>query len=577
MLPLPTTRWQMPYKEVKEHVLHARKLGLHPLLCRILINRSIGSPDDVEKYLYPALKDLRNPFLMKDMKKGVDRIVKAIRNAERIFIYGDYDADGITSLVTLYKFLTDLGASVSWYLPERIREGYGLNSSAVDIMRAKGASLLITVDCGVSNYDEIAYADSIGLDTIVLDHHEVPQTLPPAIAVINTNRSDCLFPFKPLAGVGIVFNFLIALRSTLQEIGFWKKETYPNLKEYLDLVALGTIGDVCPLIDENRIFVKFGLEQINQGKRIGLNALRKVCGVSDSPIDSFIASYQLIPRINAAGRVASAETAIRLLLTDDILEAGFLANQLDEYNRTRQIMERSIFAEITEEIAKTSDLRDMSAIVLASEHWHPGVIGIVASRLAELYYRPSLLISLRDGIGKGSGRSIPAFNLHEGLAQCGSLLLAHGGHRYAAGISIKEEQIQDFSDLLSEIVRSKVAPADFIPSTTIDAYCQLQEIDLYLLKQLEFLEPFGNMNPEPIFLTKNISLSFPSVVGNNHLKMRIKNERAAYGSIWFGKGSYLSALPDTDSKLDIVFTPQRNDWNGNTSIQLKIRDLAVSA
>jgi single-stranded-DNA-specific exonuclease len=572
--PLPTTRWQISTEQDDDCDLLCKKFGIHPLLCRILMNRSIRNLDDADKYLFPSLKDLHNPFLMKDMKKGVDRVVKAICSSESIFIYGDYDVDGITSLVAIYKFLLDLGANVHWYLPKRISEGYGLNCPAVELIRRKGATLIITVDCGISNDDEIKYARSLAMDTIVLDHHEVPDTFPTAEAVINTNRSDCSFPFKPLAGVGIVFNFLIALRSTLQEIGFWNTKTYPNLKCYLDLVALGTIGDVCPLLDENRIFVKFGLEQINEGKRIGLNALREVVGAGDSPVDSIAASFQLIPRLNAAGRVASAETAIRLLLTENKTEAQSLALQLDGYNRTRQVMERSIFSEITDEIANTIDLKRMDAIVLASENWHPGVIGIVASRLAELYYRPAFLISLKDGIGKGSGRSIPAFNLHKGLVLCRSLLLAHGGHRFAAGISIKEANIERFAQLLGEAIRTELQPADFIPSTAIDAQCRLKEIDFSLLKQFDLLAPFGNMNPEPVLLAKNLSISFPTVVGNNHLKMRINGDSATCGSIWFGKGNYLPSV--SDSKFDIVFTPQRNVWNGISSIQLKVRDLAVS-
>jgi single-stranded-DNA-specific exonuclease len=571
---LPTTRWRIPPGDPEGETRLVRELHVHPLLSRILVNRSLADPDEARRYLQPSLNDLHNPFLMKDIRKGLKRLIGAIMGREKIVIYGDYDVDGITSLVILYDFLQKTGADVSYYIPHRTREGYGLNRTAVDAIRDKGAALLITVDCGISDHSEIIHARSMGIETIVLDHHEIPESLPAAEAVINTQRSDCLFPFKPLAGVGTVFNFLIALRGQLREIGFWANRPYPNLREYLDLVALGTIGDISPLVDENRIFAKIGLDLINQGGRPGIQALREVSGSGHQPVDSTTASFSLIPRINAAGRISSAEDAISLLLEKDPATALRLARKLDGLNRDRQIMERSILNAILNDI-KTYLESDLPPVfVFASRDWHPGVIGIVASRLVEMHYRPAILISLKDGIGKGSGRSIPEFNLHRGLTHCQPYLLSYGGHRFAGGLSIREEDILPFRSMMEQIVREDVSLTDLVPTTAIDAHCELEDISCDLVCQLESLAPYGSMNPEPILHARQVTASHPSVVGNNHLKMRVTSRGAACPSIWFGRGHFAGTLQESD--LEIIFTPQLNYWNGTSTIQLKLKDIAKS-
>jgi single-stranded-DNA-specific exonuclease len=425
---LPTTRWRIPEIDATEiQASLIGELGIHPVLARILASRSIKNPDEAKKFFSPSLADLHSPFLMKDMHKGVERVIRAVSNKERITIYGDYDVDGITSLVILFKFLIEAQADARYYIPDRIEEGYSLNFKAIDKIKANGTSLIITVDCGSSDRDEIAYANSLGIDTIVLDHHEVPENLPPAAAIVNTNRSDCRFPFKDLAGVGIVFNFIIALRSKLRDAGFWSQSPYPNLKEYLDLVALGTIGDISPLTDENRIFTRIGLELINKGSRVGLKALMSACGI-DSSLDSIIASFTLIPRINAAGRIASPEDSIKLLLTDNPAEAAAIARKLESYNRERQLLEKTILAEALSEIEEVEGSARQPAFILSSARWHPGIIGIVASKLVDVYYRPVMLISLKNGIGKGSGRSVSEINLHEILNGCASCLQIGRAH-----------------------------------------------------------------------------------------------------------------------------------------------------
>jgi single-stranded-DNA-specific exonuclease len=489
-------------------------------------------------------------------------------------IYGDYDADGITAIVVLMKFLKAITPHVAYYIPDRIDEGYGLNRSAIDHLKSEGVHLIVTVDCGVSDVDEVAYARSCGLDTIILDHHEVPAVLPDACAVINPNQSDCHFPFKHLAGVGIAFNFLIALRGGLRKEGFWNGKYYPNLKEYLDLVALGTIGDISPLIGENRTFTKIGLDLITENKRVGLQALKEICGIENQVIDSNKASYNLIPRINAAGRIGTPREAVELLLTDDYHEALELARSLDAYNRKRQTMERAILTEILDEINKTMDPAKKRSLVFASRNWHPGVIGIVASRLVDRFCRPAILISLRDGVGKGSGRSISDFNIYQGLKKCDSLLLSYGGHQYAAGISIKEEDIEEFSKLLESIVEENIQLENMVSQTVIDAQCQLSDINHDLLTQIAMLAPFGSRNPEPVLCARNVSISASNIVGNNHLKMKINGDGVWCNSIWFSRGNFLHSV--NKAMTDIVFTPQVNFWNGSSEIQLKMKDILIN-
>lgn len=570
---LPTTRWRLREGNQDIEDLLVRELGISPIISKIIMSREICDPDVVRRYLSPSLQDLHNPFLMKDMKKAVDRLILAVYRNEKVVVYGDYDADGITSVVVLIHFLREIYSGATYHIPDRITEGYGLNRDAVDRFRSQEIGLIVTVDCGIVDHDAVAYARQLGMDTIILDHHELSDTLPAATAAVNPKRSDCRFPFKHLAAVGIVFNFLIAMRGALRREGFWKGNDYPNLREYLDLVALGTIGDIVPLVDENRIFVKIGLDLISQEKRIGLRALKQVSGMEYQVIDSSKASFALIPRINAAGRIASAGDAAELLLSENSDQAEELARKLDGFNRKRQAMEKVIFNEILEKVEKGITVGESGPLVFASPHWHPGILGIVASKLVDRYGRPAILISLKAGIGKGSGRSVSGFNIYEGLKRCQSHLISFGGHHYAAGISIREEDIDPFSILLREIVRENGPENDFEACTTIDAQCGLMDITHELLDQLEQLAPFGRRNPEPVFCVRNVSAASPSIVGNNHLKMRVSHDGVSRNSIWFSSGQY---LPDLSAALlDIVFTPEINTWKGNADIQLRMRDVAV--
>jgi len=543
-------------------------------MSRILMSRNIINLADAKKYLFPSLNDLHNPFLMKDMEKAVHRVIQAIQRKEKIVVFGDYDADGITSIAVMLKFFRVLLPETDFYIPDRIGEGYGLNRDAIALLKSRAVDLIITVDCGVSDLECVAYASSLGIDTIILDHHEVPEILPNAVAVIDPHRHDCPFPFKHLAGVGIAFNFLIALRGKLRQEGFWNNKTYPNLKDYLDLVALGTIGDISPLVDENRIFTKIGLDLITEDRRVGLKALKEICGIETQVMDTNKASFCLIPRINAAGRVGSPSEAVKLLLTDDLTEAMDIARVLDGYNRKRQTIEKTILQEILEEISKTIDPHLKSSLVFASANWHPGVIGIVASRLVDRFYRPAILISLRNGIGKGSGRSIADFNIYQGLKKCESLLLSYGGHQYAAGISIREENIAEFKQLLEGVIREDIQPVNMISQTTIDAQCQLHDVNHNLLAQIAMLAPFGSRNPEPILCVRNVNVTASNVVGNNHLRLRLNGDGVSCNGIWFSKGHFIKQLT-SGTTSDIAFTPQFNYWNGVNEIQLKMKDMSV--
>ncbi len=572
---LPTTRWFLcsGNKEIRDMLV--RELGINPIISQILTNRNIHNIDEAKRYLSPSLNDLHNPFMMKGIQEGVHRLIRAIYSREKISIYGDYDADGVTSVVALLKFLQDIDVPATYYIPNRIAEGYGLHKKIIDEIKASGVTLIITVDCGISDHEQISYAKSMGVDVIILDHHEISGSLPDALAVINPHREDCQFPFKHLAAVGIVFNFLIALRGSLRQEGFWVNNRYPNLKNYLDLVALGTIGDISPLVDENRIFTKIGLELISEGARPGVRALKEICGIDLQPVDANKASFTLLPRINAAGRVASPEDAVQLLLAENMDEARGLSKKLDEYNRRRQAIEKTIFQDVLKEIGQIGDPETVSSLVFASSDWHQGVVGIVASRLVERFSRPAILISVKDGIGKGSGRSIPDFNIYQGLKKCESLLLSYGGHQFAAGISIREENINRFAKLLDETIREGNDISKFVSNTLIDAQCKLRDINYDLLSQIDMLAPFGRKNPEPVMCARNVNVTSPSVVGNNHLRIKVNEGGVSCNSIWFSKGQFLNSL--TGTLLDIAFTPQISDWKGSGDIQLKMKDIAIPA
>ncbi len=523
------TRWTIhPEKPLLQSLLQ-KELKLSPLLSKLLINREIIQPDSAKKFLSSSLNDLTPPFLMKDLKKAARRIIEAIYQKEKMCVFGDYDVDGITGTAILKLFLDSVGAQVSFYIPERLQEGYGLNVPALEKIRAVGASLVVTVDCGISDYDQVLFARDQGLDVIITDHHEVPEKIPSAYAVINPKQEGCDFPFKHLAGVGVAFYLIIALRKLLREEGFWSHGTPPNLREYLDLVTLGTVADIVPLMEENRIFVKQGLEVIETTRRVGLQALKKISGVENIPITPDLISYRLAPRINVCGRLGQAGKGVTLLTTSDQVEAEKIVKELD-----------------------------------------PGVVGIGASRVVERYYRPTILIALDGNFGHGSARSIEAFHIYDGLKECQDLLEKFGGHEYAAGLTIAKDNINKLRERLNALVEKTLGPEDFVPKLYIDAQVDLAQINERLVQEIQTLAPYGADNPEPLFVSDVLSANYPQIVGNGHLKLRLGNHLADIGAIGFGLGSL---IPEPEAQVRVVFIPEINHWQGTKNLRIKMKDI----
>ena len=564
-------RWEIIPSDPKLQEAFSRELEISPLTAQVLINRGITHVDQADQFLHPSLSRLHSPFLMKDMEKAVDRVIQALSRGEGVLIYGDYDADGITSTAILILFFQALRFPCRYYVPHRVKEGYGLHLDAMGTFAQQGVKLIITADCGISNMDEVKEAQKMGLDVIITDHHEVPAEIPPAYAVLNPKQADCSFPFKSLAGVGVAFNLVIALRAKLRERGHWGDGEVPNLRRYLDLVAMGTVADLVPLLDENRIFVRFGLEELNKASRLSARALKGVCGLKDRAITSGTIGFQLAPRINVAGRLGEAQTAIELLVTQEPETAQRLARELSAQNSRRQRMEEDILEEIMGWIKGDDRLLERRSLVFSSPAWHPGVIGIVASRLVEHYYRPTVLISLDGNRGKGSGRSIEGFDLYEGIQRCSPMLLSYGGHRFAVGLTIEREKIEPFKDRFEELVSQGCKPGDFVPKIRIDSEVALPIIERGLVEELSLLAPFGVSNPKPLFCSRELRVIDSRIVGENNLKLKVE-EDLIYDAIGFGMG-YLHPLES--KRVRIAFVPQINQWQGVKNIQLELRDILI--
>ena len=563
-------RWEIPPVKGFGEELSLKELRISPLTAQVLFNRGISTADQARRFLSPALSDLPNPLAMKDMEKAVGRISAAIRDREKITIFGDYDVDGTTATALLLLFLQGAGARVDFYLPQRLKEGYGLNIDAVKKIQAQGTKLIITTDCGISNNEEIRWAMENGLDVVVTDHHEVPEVLPAALAILNPKQKDCPYPFKGLAGVGVAFNLIIALRSALRQEGFFPPGQEPNLKGYLDLVALGTVSDVVPLMGINRVLTKFGLIQLSHSTRPGILALKDVSGVGGMAVETPGINFRLAPRLNAAGRLGDAQEAVRLLICRDEEEARKIAAHLNDLNSLRQRTEEKILAEAKRMIESPEGKPSKKSLVLASLDWHPGVIGIVASRLTEEYRRPTILIALKENFGKGSGRSIDPFPLYQGLKACQPWLEKFGGHEQAAGLVIRQERIPGFCQAFEEVVSRKLREEDFIPRLSLDALARLDQLDDSFLSELEFLAPFGTGNPEPVLGLEDLTVLGSKLVGKGHLRLRIKEGRLIREAIGFEMASW---HPLSHRRMKMAFSPQISTFQGRRTLQLKIVDL----
>lgn len=553
--------YEVDEKELKEFM---QKYNLNELLARVLLNKGITNKEDIDLFMSPTRKDFHNPFLMPDMEIAVNRILKAIDNNEKIIIYGDYDADGITSITVLKSFLEERGLEVDSYIPNRLDEGYGLNKEAIKKIFDDGHRLMITVDCGISGIDEVDYANSLGMEVLITDHHEPAQTLPNALAVVDAKRKDNEYPFNQLAGVGVVFKLIqaIAIKLNLDEKEYLK---------YLDIVCIGTISDIVPLVDENRVIAKLGLKLVNQTRNIGLKALLEVVGFKS--IDSGTISFGVAPRINACGRMGHEQIALDLFLAKDYETAKKLAIKLNEYNTERQSIEKRIFDEAKEKIENEEN--NNACIIVGGEGWHHGIIGIVASKVTDMYFKPSILICFEKDIGKGSGRSIPGFDLHEALMNCSAELEKFGGHAMAVGVTVAKDKFNEFKTKLEEYAK-KCDIDKIVPIINIDSEIQIKNIDIDSVKSLKTLEPFGEANKTPLFLFKNLKInSIRALSEGKHLKLTLKEDNFMIDAIGFNMGE-LSEKYLLDDKVDIVGSLEINSFNGNDSIQIVMKDLRKS-
>lgn len=538
-----------------------KKRHITNLLASILVNRGIIDGEKINVFLNPTRKDFYNPFLMPDMEIAVKRIVKAIENKEKIMIYGDYDADGITSITVLKKYLNEIGLKTGEYIPNRLNEGYGLNKDAISKIYNDGYKLMITVDCGISGLEEVDYANSLGMEIIITDHHEPAEKLPEAIAVIDAKRKDNKYPFNQLAGVGVVFKLIQAISKEL------KLEEKEYLK-YLDLVCIGTISDIVPLVDENRVIAKLGLKLIEKTKNIGLKTLLNIADLRK--IDSTAISFGVAPRINACGRMGFQEEALQLFLTEDSGEATKIAKRLVQFNQERQAKEKQIFEEVIEKIEK--DNKDKKCIVLAEENWHHGIIGIVASKITEIYYKPSILICLEGDKGKGSGRSIPGFDLYTALTKCSDYIEKFGGHSMAIGITIKKENFEKLKEAIEKYAQESNI-SDIMPIINIDKEINLKNINIEEVKSLELLEPFGEANKMPLFLLRNLKIdSIRALSGGKHLKLTLKQDNNIVDAIGFNMGD-LSKEYLLGDKVDVVGTIEINSFGNKENIQINLKDI----
>ena len=549
----------------------ADHLGVSPLIAQLLINRGITDVLQAERFLTPALNQLYDPYLLPDMKKAVSRIRQAIANEETVLIYGDYDVDGITSTSLMIRILNKyFPGRLLYYIPKRLEEGYGLHLTSLEKAIAKGVSLVITVDCGISARDEAAFLKEKGIDLIITDHHEPQGILPDAYAIIDPKISDSGYPFTQLAGVGVAFKVLQGLSNQLPEI---RNDLFANL----DLVAFGTVADIVPLLDENRVLVKYGLEQLNQTNNIGLRALIEVAGLRGREINSGHIGYILAPRINAAGRMGNSSIGVKLFLSKDPLHALDYARSLEKENTNRQEIEMAVLEEAQAQIEANPDWKSEHALVLAGEGWHLGVIGIVASKLVDLYHKPVILIGMDGDEGRGSGRSIDGFNLFDAIESCSEYLIRFGGHEFAAGLSVKREMLPSFQKAFLELAKCRLTPADLQPVLKIESVIDLSHATLDLARELTRLAPCGPSNPTPVLGCKSISLVDYRSVGENgrHLKVKVSDSRIIREGIGFNLGAIYEQLA-VAQEVDVAFSLEENVWNGMSSVQLNLKDLRVA-
>lgn len=553
-------------------------LSCSPFLASLLANRDIDSPALADHFLDPSFHHLSDPSAMKDMDTAVRRIYDAILSHERILIFGDYDVDGVTAAVLLTEFLNTAGAKASFYIPHRETEGYGLKPGHIrNPCIANNINLIITVDCGSSSHEAVSMATRAGIDVIITDHHTISTSMPEALAVVNPKRCDCPSGAGNLAGVGVAFFLVISLRKYLRDQGFWAFRKEPNLKNACDLVALGTVADMVPLTGSNRIFVKGGTDLIHSGPRPGIQSLIEITGIQRSFLNTEDIAYKLAPLLNAAGRMAHAKTAADLLLTCDSQKALGLAETLNVLNRKRRAAEQRVLDEIHLRLQNKPELLHASALVMADTAWPAGILGIAASRLVHQYFRPVILISTQNGTGRGSARSIPGFDLYQGLKVCSDTLIGFGGHAMAAGLEVSTERIPEFKGRFLRMADSRISPEQLVPEIDIDVALNLQDITPALIDEIESLKPYGTGNPEPVFLATNIQIVSSGIVGQNTRRMTLKpvNQSSGPGisAVQFNADSL---LPIKSQIREMVYRLRWNFWKGKRTPQILVEDAIFS-
>ena len=569
MQPVNLRKWQLRgEKPEKTQITHlAQELDVQDLIAQVLMLRGITTREQGVKFLQANLSALPDPDLLPDMTIACARLEQALVQGEKIAVHGDYDVDGISGCTLLVETLRAFGGQVEYHIPLRLKDGYGLSADAIQHAYENGCSIILSVDCGVSAQAEADLAAELGLDLIITDHHLPPDQLPVCLALINPQLSANHSCFKELSGVGVAFFLLIGLRRRLRENGYFAEIVEPDLRKGLDLVALGTIADIVPLGGLNRILVRFGLQLLEAGTRPGIAALKRVADVKQ--VSSGVVGFRLAPRLNAAGRLEDASLGVKLLLGEEPQDIDPLAELLDGFNRDRQKIEQQTLAEAIALLEEQNQL-DRYSIVLANENWHSGVIGIVASRLVELYHRPTVMIALENGQGKGSARSIRGFNLYEGLKESAGPLAGFGGHAMAAGLSIVEEKLSEFTTSFERAARAQLSAGDLLPVSNHDGEVALSIFTLPLLKELESLNPYGAGNPQPAFVSRNCQVHSPRILADKHLKFDVEQGDFRVGCIAFGMADRFDQL---DGEIDLLYRPGINQWRGKESIQLQVVDI----
>lgn len=561
--------WSVAKVNKERAIAMASKLEIPPLLAMMLDIRGITKEEDVINFLQEN-KDFSDPFLMKDMDKAVERITTAVENGEKICVYGDYDADGVTSTSLLYSYLRDsLGADVMFYIPTRTGEGYGMNKSAVDKIHSLGVTLIITVDNGISAREEIDYANSLGIDTVITDHHMPSGAIPKAVAVVNAHQQDDKSPFKDFSGVGVAFKLVMAIEGEYADVD-------SLLENFSDIATLGTIGDIVPLVGENRTLVKNGLRHIQNSDRIGINAMKQESGIAEKEINSSNVAFTLVPRINAGGRLGSSEKSVNLLLTEDEDEAVTIADKLGMDNRERQSIEKEILASIDEEVRRTPNIVNDKILVFAGKGWHQGVVGIAASRIKDIYDKPTIIIGIDDdGVARGSGRSVEGFSLCDAVFACSEHLTHYGGHPMAVGISLEKEKINDFRKAINAYCKDIKMPYNILH---IDCKLNPNQLDLSILDCLSYIEPCGASNPSPIFGLYNMTVIATKEIGNGkHMRITLSRGQGQVPvyAVYFNHNFQSCSYRNGDI-VDVAVSLDRNIYNGQENLSVIIKDIKYS-